>query len=232
MNFAAQDPARHRGIAACNSTFAVKRFIQDLALTGVQSMSEDEIFVLMMSAVFSLFCWVWWYGAALTAKSSPVAGRSPARGLLFVMPLLAALVLFVGLKLWSASDVRDDGRYLTMYFLMGLAWSGVASFIPAWLGISFRQDVLTRANHSASLVCGGWILGVTLSFAGANVGDGPGWWVVLFSALLSTAMLTLVYFLWEKLSGSNDAVTIDRDLATGLRMLGLFGGCFREILSG
>lgn len=188
-------------------------------------MSEDETVVVVFSSAFSVIFWAWWYGAVLTAKSSPVAGRAPARGLLLTIPLLAFIVLFLILQFWSASDVRDDGRYLTMYSLMGLAWCGVASLIPAWLGISFRHDVLVRANHSASWVFSGWILGVMLTFAGANIGDGPGWWVVAFSALLSSGMLTLVFSVWEKLADSNDAITIDRDLPTGLRMFGLFIGC-------
>jgi hypothetical protein len=48
---------------------------------------------------------------------------------------------------------------------------------------------------------------------------------VAFSGILSTGSLTLVYWLLEKLGNTHDAVTIDRDLATGLRMAGVFIGC-------
>jgi len=188
-------------------------------------MSDDETLVVVVSCLVSLTCWVWWYGSTLTSKSSLVTGRTPARGLLLAIPLVAVASLIVILRLWSASDVREDGGYLTMYTLMGLAWCGVASFVPVWLGISFRHDVLIRANHAASWVCSGWILAVMFSFAGANIGDGPGWWVVVFSSLLSTGMLTLVFFVWEKFAGSNDTITIDRDVPTGLRMFGLFIAC-------
>ena len=33
------------------------------------------------------------------------------------------------------------------------------------------------------------MLGVTLCYAGGNIGNGPGWWVVVFSAGLSTVAL-------------------------------------------
>jgi hypothetical protein len=188
-------------------------------------MSEDESMVVVCSLVASLTCWVWWYGATLTSKPSPVAGRSPAKALLLATPVIALTVLIVILQLWSASDVRDDGRYLMMYSLMGFAWTGVASFVPTWMGISFRHDVLIRGNHSASWVLCGWILGVMLAFSGANIGNGPGWWVVFFSAMLGTGTLTLIYFLFEKFVHANDAITIDRDIATGLRMLALFVSC-------
>lgn len=189
-------------------------------------MSEDEVAVVIFAAIISLVTWIWWYGCTLTTKPAlAAAGRRAFRSLLLVVPVFAAGLLFLILQFLSAHDVRDDGRYLFMYMVLGMAWCGVASFILPWMGISFRHDALARANQSAAWICSGWIVAVMLSFAGANIGDGPGWWVVFFSAFLSTGMLTVVFVVWEKLVGSNDAVTIDRDVATGLRMLGLLVGC-------
>ena len=188
-------------------------------------MSDDEGAICAISAVANLICWLWWYGQLLTTKPSPVAGRSAATKSLALAPVVVFCLLFMVLALWSAGDVRNDGRYFTMYLLLGMAWCGVASFVPTWMGISFRNDVLNLANHSATLLWCGWIVGAMLSFSGANVGNGPGWWVVVFSGILSTGSLTLVYLLLEKLGNTHDAVTIDRDVATGLRMAGLFIGC-------
>ena len=188
-------------------------------------MSEDEGAICVVSAVTSLICWAWWYGLLLTTKPSPVAGRIAATKSLALAPVVSLCLLFLVLALWSADDVRNDGRYFTMYMLLGMAWCGVASFVPTWMGISFRNDVLTLANHSATWLWFGWIIGAILSFSGANVGNGPGWWVVVFSGILSTGSLTLVYLLLEKIGNTHDAVTIDRDLSTGLRMAGLFIGC-------
>jgi hypothetical protein len=188
-------------------------------------MSEDETLICATSTVAGLICWVWWYGLLVTTKPSPIRGRVAATKSLAVVPFLTFCLLFLVLALWSAGDVRNDGRYFTMYLLLGIAWCGVASFVPTWMGISFRNDVLNLANHSATSLWCGWTVGSMLSFSGANVGNGPGWWVVVFSGILSTGSLTLVYLLLEKLGNTHDAVTIDRDVATGLRMAGLFIGC-------
>lgn len=188
-------------------------------------MSEDEELICVVSTITSVICWVWWYGSLVRTLPPLVSGRKAATRTLAVMPIIAFGLLFTVLALWSASDVRYDIRYMTMYSLMGLAWCGVASFVPTSMGVSFRNDVLNLANHSATWLWCGWILGAMMSFAGANIGNGPGWWVVAFSGILSTGSLTLVYMLLERIGNTHDAVTIDRDLATGLRMAGVFIGC-------
>lgn len=188
-------------------------------------MSEDEAAVSVVAFLVSLFSWGWWYGCVIRSKRVAASGRTTPRGLLLATPFVAAGLLLLILKCWSAHDVRDDGRYLAMYTGLGLAWCGVASFVPNWLGLSFRLDVLARGNRAAGWVLAGWILAVMLAFAGANVGDGPGWWVVIFSGLLSTGMLAFVFLAWELIARPNDALTIDRDLATGLRTAGLLIGC-------
>ena len=44
-------------------------------------------------------------------------------------------------------------------------------------------------NAAAAMATAGATIGVTLSYAGGNIGDGPGWWVVVFSAAIATAGL-------------------------------------------
>ena len=188
-------------------------------------MSEDEGFVCVISAITTLISWLWWYGLLVKTKPPVIAGRTASTKTLALMPVIAFGFLFVVLAMWSASDVRNDGRYVAMYLLMGIAWCGAASFIPTSMGLSFHNDVLNLANQSATWLWSGWILGAMMTFAGANIGNGPGWWVVAFSGILSTGSLTLVYWLLEKTGNTHDAVTIDRDLATGLRMAGVFIGC-------
>jgi hypothetical protein len=66
----------------------------------------------------------------------------------------------------------------------------------------------------------GGLTGLTLCFAGANIGDGPGWWVVLYAASLSTVTLFAVWACLERLTHVSEAVTVDRDVASGLRLGG------------
>ena len=50
----------------------------------------------------------------------------------------------------------------------------------------FKHDLpdadIVLDNKAAVFPAAGGFVGVTLIYAGANTGDGPGWWVVLFAA--------------------------------------------------
>jgi hypothetical protein len=64
----------------------------------------------------------------------------------------------------------------------------------------------------------------TCCAAGANIGDGPGFEVVLFCAVLSSGCLFVLWLLVALASGAADAITIDRDLGTGVRIGGWLAG--------
>lgn len=185
-------------------------------------MSEDEVFVFIGCTVVSLFTWLpWVWHAAFTARR---CSRFGDRWGLFVFPLLCAAVLAAVLRLYSSSDVRTDPVYIGFYLVMGAAWVGLVSRFLGLFGLSARDDVIERANHAAAYAIGGALLGITLCFAGGNIGNGPGWWVVVFSAALSTLAFFLLWALLHRFTGLADTVTIDRDPASGLRLAGWFIG--------
>jgi hypothetical protein len=66
------------------------------------------------------------------------------------------------------------------------------------------------------------LVGASCCFAGGNVGNGPGWWVVLFSAGLSTFSLYLLWWLVHCISDLPEKVIVERDLGAGLRAAGFF----------
>ena len=183
-------------------------------------MSDDEIFFLMLSLGLSAWLWGSWFVAA--ESTAPRSSSRRHRMPLFLAPLAGAVLLFAVLKTASSFDVRDSPLYLTFYMTLGIAWLGVGSRLLALFGLSARQDVIERPNPAAARAIGGALIGVILCFAGGNIGDGPGWWVVVFCAALSTAALFILWYLLDKATGLSDAVTVDRDLAAGTRLAGFF----------
>ena len=179
-------------------------------------MSGDELVISFCSMVVAGLTWGAWYAQPRWIRTLRPAAT--ARRLLDIAPVLSAAVLLGVLKVLSAHDVRDDIRYLGLYFLLGAAWVGLAAFCIPVSGISTRDDVMERDNASAAWVIAGAVLGITLCFAGGNIGDGPGWWVVVFSAGLATVGLFVAWLLLEAFSGVSDTVTIDRDLSAGIRV--------------
>jgi uncharacterized membrane protein YjfL (UPF0719 family) len=86
--------------------------------------------------------------------------------------------------------------------------------------LSWRDDVIERNNLAASFAIGGAFLGTALSFAGANIGEGPGAGAVIFCGLLSTGALFALWMAVSALTRLDEAITVDRDLPAGLRCAG------------
>ncbi len=184
-------------------------------------MSGDEFFVLILCCGISLITWgKWLYEAAACAR---LGARS--RWGLYVFPLACALALAAVLRSFASFDVRDSPIYLLFYMVMGAAWVGIAARLPLpFFGLSPRDDVIERGNPAAAQAIGGALLGLTFCFAGGNIGDGPGWWVVVFSAALSTSAFFVLWALLDKFTRLADTVTIERDPASGIRLAGYFIG--------
>ena len=69
------------------------------------------------------------------------------------------------------------------------------------------------------------VWGGMLCFAGSNAGEGETIWTTLFPAAVSTALLWVLWVAFASASRVADAVTIDRDTASGLRLAGLLIAC-------
>ena len=181
-------------------------------------MSGDELFVFIASLAVLIPAWAGWYWQ--TATVAVHVGPAQWRPLLRIVPLACAAVLWIVLRELASFDVREDAQYLLMYMALGLAWVGACTRATALAGISMRDDVLERRNRAAAIAIGGAMLGLTFAFAGGNIGDGPGWWVVVFAAGVATVALFLLWLALDALTGIADAITIDRDRASGLRLAG------------
>ncbi len=186
-------------------------------------MSAGEVTLTLVSTVFAAFMWIRFYlvPASLERLGAPRTGWTA----LHATPAVCAVLLFLVLRTLASHDVRDDLRYLGMYLALGAAWVAAAALLLPVVGLSMRDDVHERANASAAYAIAGALIGVTLAYAGGNVGDGPGWWVVLFSAGLATVTLYALWLVFEQFTDVSDHVTIERDPASGLRLGGLLIAC-------
>ena len=186
-------------------------------------MSDGEGATLMLAMFAAAWLWGRWYFDVFTLGG--MLRNSVSRRTLAIAPLVAFLLVFAVLKFWASADVRDSPTYLLFYLVLGGAWTGFAARLPIrWLGLSARDDALERANAPAAIAIGGAIVGVALCYAGGNIGDGPGWWVVLFCMLLSTAAFAVLWLVLEKLGRLSETITVHRDPAAGVRAAGFFIG--------
>jgi uncharacterized membrane protein YjfL (UPF0719 family) len=185
-------------------------------------MSGDEVFALIVSGIIGIVGWKDWLGGLFSLE--PLNRRPATQFLGWLLPLLAGAVMFFVLLKWSSHDVRDDPTYIFFYLVMWFGWTGLWNWLLPYLGLSCRDDVLERDNSAAGLAIGGGLLGATFIFAGGNIGEGPGWWVVVFCAALATAPLLLFWVVGNQITHVEEAITIDEDAAAGWRTAGFFIG--------
>jgi hypothetical protein len=94
----------------------------------------------------------------------------------------------------------------------------------AFLGISIRHDVAERRSRSAGLAAAGLTIAAACCVAGANIGNGPGFEVVLFCSVFATFYLLVLWFLIAWAFGLADRITIECGLGAGIRAGGWFAG--------
>lgn len=115
--------------------------------------------------------------------------------------------LYLALVKCSAPDGREDSGEISFYLVFSMIWIALVQAASTFLGISVRDDVAERGNNSAAFVAAGLTIGATCCIAGANVGDGPGFEVVLFCGALATTCLLALWVLVAQISGVADAIT-------------------------
>jgi hypothetical protein len=178
-------------------------------------MSGDELVVTLASIVLGPIAWIVWFWR-LAHIECVVPGRTGRLIVGAVVPLCAAII-FAVILIGGSSDVRHAPHYLVMYVALGLAWLRGAEYALRYAGFTVRDDVVERGNGASLATAVGAFVGVTACYAGGNVGNGPGWWVVLFCAALATAGLAAAWIALDRAGGVVDVITIDRDLAAGWR---------------
>jgi uncharacterized membrane protein YjfL (UPF0719 family) len=185
-------------------------------------MSEDETVILIICGVIALSTWGAWFRCC--CRVSHYLRLPRIRIALAAAPLVTIAILFGVLRIYADQDVRDSAIYLLFYSTMGAAWVGFFRLFLPVVGINPIDDGLHRRNPAAAIASVGMLFGLMACFAGANIGDGPGWWVVLFSALLPTVTLFLLWLILNAITRIAETITIDRNTAGAWRAAGFWVG--------
>ena len=181
-------------------------------------MDDLEILLLLCFSFLTVLFLIHWYRPITMAWTG---GRHrPTKIALSCLPLLSCTIILFTLRTLASFDVK--GIFIVFYLLFGFAWLyGGLWFITCFFDLSWRDDALLAGNKAALYTVAGAFLGLTCIYAGANVGDGPGWWCVLFAGGLGFAAWVALAFLFNLCVGIFERVTVDRDIGCGIRF-----GCY------
>ena len=138
--------------------------------------------------------------------------------------VLSLIIVALALSAWGAAEVRGNTGEVSFLTFVGVVWLIFAIKLFAWLGLSFRDDVVERRNIAALVSLCGAIMAVGTLYAGGSLGEGPSYWDNIFSAGLATAVWLVLWILLELGAKVSISIAEERDLASGLRMCGFLLG--------
>jgi hypothetical protein len=179
-------------------------------------MDVIEFLLLFVFATIGGLAW-YSYHRAITALD-PMLVQHTDRQMLLYTPVLCAIGLFFVLKTFGDPYVRNDFGYLILYWVWGMAWLAMASWVFPFMGFSLQDDGLQRRNTGAAIALCGAFFGITAAYTGGNIGEGPGWWIVLLCAVVSTGGFFLGWIALEYFTQISETITIERNASAGVRL--------------
>jgi len=183
-------------------------------------MYEIELIIFALSGYLSFRFFFKWYRTLFAVW--PPERSNPARTVLGLLPPISLFVMIYTLKALASFDVVDDFFYIIFYIAIGFAWLYFGLVIMACLfDLSWIDDVLSMNNKAALFSFAGGFLGLTIIYSAANIGDGPGWWCVIFAGGLGLITWIVLALIVNLLAQVFERVTVDRDISCGIRF-----GCY------
>ena len=152
---------------------------------------------------------------------TPVRGLRAMRLLIGALPVALLAALAVTLRLGAAREVREHGEYVVLFVALGAAWLIGLSWASGWLGVHVQDDAIERNNAAAAIAASGTLAGGMIVYAGANLGEGDTIWKTIGPALQASALILALWGMHQVLSDATDAITLDRDVASGIRFAGM-----------
>ena len=179
-------------------------------------MDGSEILVLLLSCFLTYKFYKNWYSPVFKVWHPQV--RLFPRLLMGALPFISFIILFYTLSALASFDVVTSPLYIFFYLIMGYGWIYIGlTLMSFFFDIVWSEDVLKLNNEAALYPVAGGFLGLTLIFAGANIGDGPGWWCVIFAGGLGLTAWYAFASLINRFTQIFERITIERNIPCGIR---------------
>jgi hypothetical protein len=175
---------------------------------------ETEVFLFFASVFVAVRFFSRWY--APIRRAWPPGRSGGAKWTLGLLPAASFAIILVTLLTLASFDVA--GLWVWFYIVLGYAWMrcGV-SLLERFFDLRPAIDAIHLDNRAAIFPVAGGFLGITLIYAGANTGDGPGWWAVFIAGGIGLALWLLLAVVANSICGISERVTVGRDDGCGIR---------------
>lgn len=134
------------------------------------------------------------------------------------LPLVCFLIIYITLKNYASFDVVDSAFYIIFYLFLGFVWIFIGiKLLFYYFDMSIIDDVLNNGNKAALFTISGGVIGLTLIYSGANIGDGPGFWCVIVAGGIGFLIWIALIKLLNRFTKILERIFISRDIACGIR---------------
>lgn len=175
-----------------------------------------EIILLIISSIVSWIFLSRWYQYIF--KNTRMRQNTFPCGALCLLPALSFIIIIYTLTFLAAQDVTSSIFWIFFYVPVGFLWLSLGIFsMFAFFDLSWIDDAINMNNPAAqiTIICGG--LGLTLIYAGANIGNGPGWWCIFFAGGLGVISWFCLGILINCITKAFVRITVGRDILCGIR---------------
>jgi len=180
-------------------------------------MDLAEFIILIFSAFYTAIKIRGWYRRLPEVK--PVKRDKVIKYVLGLLPVVSLFIILYTLRFLASFDVVNDKIYIILYTLLGYTWTFLGmKLVFRFFDISWIDDALLLNNKAALYTVSGAFLGLVIIYSGANIGDGPGWWCVLFAGGLGLITWFLLGRIIHSFTQAFERITIDRDISCGIRI--------------
>ena len=175
-----------------------------------------ELVILLCSSCYTITSIYGWYQKL--PGIGPVSRDKTTKYVMGLLPVVSFFIIIYTLKVLASFDVVNDLIYIIFYVVMGYAWTFLGiNAVFIFFDISWIDDVLYLNNKAALYAVSGAFLGLVTIYSGANIGDGPGWWCVIFAGGLGLISWILLARLFNSFAQVFERVTVERDIYCGIR---------------
>ena len=183
----------------------------------VIDIGPDEILVFVASSCFTFMFFLKWYQYLFSSAYS-FKRNELQMYVLCGLPIASFAIFLFTLKVLASFDVVDSPLFITFYIVLGFAWLYFSLYCMfRFFDLSWIDDVMVMNNKAALVALVGGVLGSSFIYAGANIGDGPGWWCVVFAGGLGLVTWIILGVGISRTNEMSERITVERDIGCGIR---------------
>ncbi len=152
------------------------------------------------------------------AKMWPDDRNKTTKYIFGFLPVVAFAIIVYTLTVLASFDVVDSAFYILFYVLLGFAWVFMGlTLVFQFLDLSWMDDALSMNNKAALYAITGAFLGLVIIYSGANIGDGPGWWCVVFAGGFGLVVWIFLGRVVNIFTQVLERISVERDIPCGIR---------------